>query len=186
MKKVIWVLAILTIAALGVFAYTVFYDMFKVDSADKASNESVNATEKTAGKDRDIIGGAVTDEELAEYDEKGLNPFGEDLALEDLTEADIQEYIHGMSHQKVQAEKKWGFYGLIPERVEWLLKGVEKASGLNHDELYESILTKWKKGDFSAVDKDHNDIWELQGGTVGKATGIMSEEEEKAYIESKK
>lgn len=174
------------IAAVGVFAYTVFFDMFE-ETKDGTPAEVDNTTlaeEKEAGSDRDDIGGTVTDEDLAEYEEEGLNPFGEEIALKELTDDNIQEYIHGMSHQKVIAEKKWGFYELIPERVEWLLKGVEESSDLRHADTYEAILKKWKEGDFSTVDEDHNKIWNLQGGTVGKATGILSEEEEKAYIES--
>ncbi|WP_411675014.1 DUF6241 domain-containing protein [Cytobacillus kochii] len=45
------------------------------------------------------------------------------------------------------------------------------------------MLDKWSKGDFSNVDNDHNYFWSLQNGTIGKATGILSPEEEEAFIE---
>src|SRR5690625_3699121 len=158
MKKVIFILVILTSAAIGVFGYTVLYDMFGSDRADRASDDSKNAfagdSVKRAGMDRDAISGTVSDDELDEYEEQGLNPFGEDIALEELTDADIQEYIHGMSHQKVIAEEKWGFYELLPSRIKWLLDGLDETTELKHKEIYEAILKKWEQGDFSTVDKD--------------------------------
>ncbi|MFV8828220.1 DUF6241 domain-containing protein [Alkalihalobacterium sp. APHAB7] len=39
------------------------------------------------------------------------------------------------------------------------------------------------KGDFSQAVYDHNVIWEIQGGTVGKATRLLTEEEEREYIQ---
>lgn len=39
------------------------------------------------------------------------------------------------------------------------------------------ILNRWKKGDFSAVDRDHNIIWNIQDGSVGEAKGIMTKEQ---------
>lgn len=45
------------------------------------------------------------------------------------------------------------------------------------------ILNRWKKGDFSAVDRDHNIIWNIQDGSVGEAKGIMTKEQEEQFIE---
>jgi hypothetical protein len=47
------------------------------------------------------------------------------------------------------------------------------------------ILNRWAEGDFSRADKDHNAIWNVQGGTIGEATGVMSPEEEQQYLETK-
>lgn len=184
MKKVIILLSILIVAAIGIFGYIVIFDMFGDDTTNESPDNQEEEPDKEAGEDRKTIGGNVTDEELAEYEEEGKNPFGEKIALEELNDASIQEYIHGMSHQKVVAEAKWGYYELKPSRVEWLLEGVEEASDLDHKQTYKNILNKWKNGDFSSVDEDHNQIWQLQEGTVGKATGILSDEEEEAYINS--
>ena len=45
------------------------------------------------------------------------------------------------------------------------------------------IVTKWENGDFSEADEDHNYIWKLQKGTLGKARGLLSKEEELLFIE---
>ncbi|WP_409304750.1 DUF6241 domain-containing protein [Peribacillus sp. SCS-155] len=109
-----------------------------------------------------------------------------DLAEEfpmDMPEFDIQEAIHGMTHQKIIAEDKWGFIPLTEQRVQRLAAVVEKnIAKYENAELYQNILNKWAKYDFLTVDEDHNSIWELQGGTIGEATGILSAEEEKKFI----
>ncbi|QGS67873.1 hypothetical protein CV093_01335 [Oceanobacillus sp. 143] len=105
------------------------------------------------------------------------------MDLNELTAALYNEYIHGMSHQKVRADKKWGFYEIHLERIKWLLEGLDVVS-IENGSTYRNILQRWDKGDFSKVDKDHNAIWKIQKGTVGKATGILSLEEEQKYIDS--
>lgn len=179
MKKIIISLAILIVVAAGVFGYIVMKDRIE-ESSHNQKEEHVTK----AGQDRDAISGHVTEEEMTAYEEEGKNPFGEKIAQEELDDSDIQEYIHGMSHQKVRAEEKWGFYELNSTRVNWLLEGLNKAGRLNHEQVYIGILDNWMDGDFSSIDDDHNAIWSIQGGTVGKATGILSEEEEQAYIDS--
>ncbi|GGN61023.1 DUF6241 domain-containing protein [Oceanobacillus indicireducens] len=115
--------------------------------------------------------------------ENEQNPFGGLRTQKELTDDYYQDYIHKMSHQKIKADEKKGFYLITEERIDWLLEGLEVATVINKD-VYHDILTRWKKGDFSQVDKDHNTIWEMQGGKVGKATGILMPEEEQRYIES--
>jgi len=117
-------------------------------------------------------------------DKEGSNPFGYDITQEALTDYDFQSYIHGMSHQKVEAEDKWTFYELKPERVEWLLGTLDKAEGIENKSEYKRILNKWSQGDFSTADEDHNKVWNMLGGTVGRATGISSKEEEQAYLDN--
>ena len=39
-----------------------------------------------------------------------------------MTEEQVQDAIHQMSHQKVRAEKKWGFIPLTRERVDRSIK----------------------------------------------------------------
>nr|WP_238482656.1 DUF6241 domain-containing protein [Lederbergia galactosidilytica] len=90
-----------------------------------------------------------------------------------------------MSHQKIIADEKWGFYEITPERIDWLLHGL-KQTDFKSASLYKDILERWKEGDFSKVDKDHNAIWQLQGGTIGKATGILSPEEEETFLQETK
>jgi hypothetical protein len=98
-----------------------------------------------------------------------------------MSEGAVRNIIHYMSHQKVKASKKWGAFHMTSERIDKLIAIVEGNNYLYRDK-YLDILYRWQRGDFSRVDKDHNIIWTLQGGTIGKATGIMSPIEEKNYI----
>lgn len=104
----------------------------------------------------------------------------------EMSELSVQNAIHHMSHQKVVADKKWGVLPLTEERVDRLLEVVQhNKEDYKHGSVYEEILLKWQNKDFTSVDKDHNTIWELQGGSVGRATGIMSEKEEQEFIKEK-
>ncbi|NLP53067.1 DUF6241 domain-containing protein [Bacillus sp. RO1] len=108
------------------------------------------------------------------------NPFNHKKKL---NEVHVANYIHWMSHQKVKAESKWTHYKMTPERIDWLLEKVKEAD-YKHEKVYVEILTKWQKGDFSTAHLDHNRVWSLLNGTIGKATGVMTEEEEKEYLKN--
>lgn len=104
-----------------------------------------------------------------------------------MTEYNVQEAIHAMSHQKVKADDKWLSILMTPERIDRLIEIVENKQDRfqKNSELYLEILTKWSNDDFSQVDQDHNAIWKLQKGTIGRATGILSAEEEQKFIKKK-
>lgn len=72
---------------------------------------------------------------------------------------------------------------MMPETVQPVLETIQ-ASSFDHREELQNIAEKWKKEDFSSIDKDHNYFWTLQGGTVGEAYGIMNKEEEEAFIQN--
>ena len=112
------------------------------------------------------------------------NPFGEKVKTP-LSEDLIREYIHAMSHQKVRAKEKWSFFQITDERIDYLL-GQLKINKYEDEYVYEDILTSWKEGDFSGVVEDHNTIWRMQDGNIGKATSPLNAEQEKKYIESQK
>ncbi|WP_416150767.1 DUF6241 domain-containing protein [Salipaludibacillus sp. HK11] len=118
----------------------------------------------------------------------GNVPSTEEVAIEfpdNMMESEIQDAIHHMSHQKVEASQKWGKMRITDERIERLIEVVEnKQEGhLDNKDVYLDILERWNQGDFTRAVEDHNAIWELQGGTVGIATGLLSDEAEQQYIE---
>lgn len=125
----------------------------------------------------------ITDEDFKKYERQGLNPFGQDIKQEDLTFIDYIYYIHGMSHQKVKADEKWAFFEIHPKRIDWLLEQLNKSE-IKYNSIFKDVLEKWKAGNFSEVDKDHNNIWEIQNGTIGKATRILTSEEELQFLEN--
>lgn len=105
------------------------------------------------------------------------------LFTENMTESQMQQIIHAMSHQKVEAEYKWGKIVLTHPRVGILLNVLEKnKSSWEHSDVYADILNRWYEGDFSRADEDHNAIWDLQGGNIGEATGLLNAVEEQQYL----
>ena len=101
-----------------------------------------------------------------------------------IDEKEFQQIIHEMSHQKVHADTKWGHLEITPERIDYLI-AVLSIYGEEYEnkELYQGILLDWKKGDFSNAVEAHNSIWRLQNGNIGKATRLLTPEEEQEYIE---
>lgn len=106
---------------------------------------------------------------------------------DELSESDLREAIHAMSHQKVKAKHKWTSILMTPERVDRLLTIVSENEEHFHEHysIYKGILERWSTGDFSQADKDHNVIWSMQGGTVGIATGLLSPKEEAEFLEDR-
>ncbi|MGE7928114.1 DUF6241 domain-containing protein [Lysinibacillus xylanilyticus] len=96
----------------------------------------------------------------------------------------MQEVIQEMSHQKIIADEKESSIMITPKRIETLMQIVEEnKDGYEHSDKYLEILNRWKQGDFKSVDKDHNDMWFIQGTKEGGiATGIATKEQEKDYI----
>lgn len=101
-----------------------------------------------------------------------------------MNEAKLQFFLHEMTHSKVYAEDKWGEARPISqENIDRLLAVVE-ASDFKDRAYYRRTLEAWRDGDFvNAVDV-HNKIWHLHGGTIGKASRLMTPEEEAAYIQA--
>ena len=124
----------------------------------------------------------LTDEMIAEIESSLPTSMKEDLVIKESTdESKVLNIIHGMTHQKIASDKKWGAIPLTEKNVQVLYDFLE-TKNFNNQTALMNIVTKWKKKDFSEIDKDHNYIWNIQGGTVGKAYGILSLEEERKYI----
>ena len=170
-KKYKWMIASIVVVAVcfGFLGY-IFFDMM-----------NQKATSTTAQKVEDKVEESVTKSEVvSEEVVMNNNPFGSEKAS--LSEEDILNYMHGMSHQKVVADEKWLHYEMTDERIVFLLNVVENGQYENREVLLD-ILTRWKEGDFSQADDDHNAVWGLQGGTIGEATGIMTAEQEQQYLQ---
>lgn len=107
------------------------------------------------------------------------------VRIERLKEEAFQARLHQMTHQKVKADTKWGQIEMTPENIALMIAILER-DGVEYtkEDYYWEVLNAWKNGDFSNAVDVHNTIWEWQGGTIGKATGLLSPEEENRYIES--
>lgn len=169
-KIVAWLLGL--IALVAVLSGGVYYYLTSMEPAP-AAKPTLAVKEETAPKGNKVI----------EVSEKNKRNVEEEFPM-DIDEYSVQEAIHNMSHQKVVAEDKWGFLPLTEERVNRLITIIESNNTKYESAaLYLDILKRWGQNDYSKVDQDHNSIWNLQGGNVGKATGILSAEEEKTFIE---
>ncbi|WP_335870597.1 DUF6241 domain-containing protein [Bacillus sp. 2205SS5-2] len=161
--------ALLFVVIAGFLSIVIGYYFTKVESEKQAATEALmNEPSKTAYPSGDI---------------DGVNPFSHAVE-EPISEKLMKQYIHAMSHQKVKAEK-WSFYLQTEERIAYLLQQLEMKKYAN-EETYLAILHRWEQEDFSKVVQDHNDVWYLLGGTVGKATDVLSAEQEESYIASQK
>ena len=139
-------------------------------------------------KENGIEGKGKDQEDEKKYSKNGVelatpnNPFDNiSFGKNGMNDDDVQHLIHQMSHQKVKADEKRGLIPITDERIDWLLEKIE-FQGLEHEDTYREILEEWKAGDFSNAVEHHNTIWELQGGTTGKAYDLLSETEEQAYL----
>ena len=76
--------------------------------------------------------------------------------------SEVLNIMNQMTHQKVVAADKWGAIPMTVENINDVYDHIESSS---YDEKESSTknLTKWKAGDFSEVDKDHNKVLKLQG-----------------------
>lgn len=104
---------------------------------------------------------------------------------QNMSENELMQEVHVMTHQKVAAEEKWGSSEITKAKVDQLYNVIKNKQFTDHDlqTMLLSILQPWKKGDFSNAVKAHNEIWKYQHGDVGKATRLLTAEEEKKYID---
>lgn len=102
----------------------------------------------------------------------------------DMKEIRLQINLHQMTHQKIIASKKKGAVEMTTENIDDLLTIVKaNKHHYDHGDFYETALTAWQQGDFSNAVNVHNTIWDWHNGTVGRATGLMSAEQEQAFVD---
>jgi len=87
-----------------------------------------------------------------------------------------------MTHQKIYATEKWGSLEITAERIDEMLETLENTE-FENAEFYREALTAWDEGDFSNAVYVHNEIWGIQGGTIGKALRLLTSEKEQEFIE---
>jgi hypothetical protein len=104
---------------------------------------------------------------------------------ETFSEGQLIQEVHDMSHQKVHADQKWGASEITADKVGQLMEAIKSAQfeeGNTQDMLI-ATLESWAMGDFSKTVEAHNQIWALQNGNIGKATRLLTPQEELLYIE---
>lgn len=104
---------------------------------------------------------------------------------EKYSEGQLIQEVHEMSHQKVQADQKWGASEIAEDKIQKLLEVIQSKEFKNKrsKDMLLAILGPWAQGNFSNAVSAHNQIWNSQNGNVGKATRLLTPKEELKYIE---
>ncbi|KGP91755.1 hypothetical protein N780_15285 [Pontibacillus chungwhensis BH030062] len=175
-------LASIFLAGTGIIFFILYGGSEQLLTNDAKADEKQEEVEP--GTDLDVTVSKDSEKKennFIELNEKRDTPI-EEIYTEGTSESAIQNAIHQMSHQKVIANKKWGTLPITMDRVNRLIEVVE-MNNYTHKQDYLEILNAWKNKDFANIDDHHNMIWEMQGGTVGKATGVMSIAQEREFIQ---
>lgn len=98
------------------------------------------------------------------------------------TEGKITDILHNMTHQKVRSEEKWKFVQMTEVNLLAVKEVLQENPEFNQNIDLLAIVTKWLNNEFGNIVAEHNTIWEMKEGTVGKAYGILSPSEEATLI----
>lgn len=99
---------------------------------------------------------------------------------DDMSNYEMQLYLHEMTHNKVYADVKFGSRPLTPDSIAKLIEIVQ-INSYQDEKFYLETLSAWQEGNFSNAVNVHNTIWNWHGGTIGKAQRLMTEQEELEY-----
>ncbi|MFB3161444.1 DUF6241 domain-containing protein [Neobacillus sp. 179-J 1A1 HS] len=98
------------------------------------------------------------------------------------SEKDLLEILHIMTHQKVRSEEKWGFVHITEVNLLAVREVLQENPAFNQNIDMLAIVTDWLNNDFGNIVAEHNSIWKMKNGSVGKAYGILSPSEEAALV----
>lgn len=158
------------ILAIGILGFAIFIG-FALSSEDDEKS--------TQGEQEAAEESSVEEEQTEEEIEEEVHQVNETQIQ---SEQSFMDTLHKMTHQKIYANEKWGAVEITEERITLMLETVE-ASNFEHKEFYIDALSAWQEEDFSNAVEVHNYIWDEKNGNIGKATRLLSEEEEQRYIE---
>jgi len=79
--------------------------------------------------------------------------------------------MHEMANTLILAEdnKIWGTVTITKETVSELLNMLDKSKPFEEKDTFIATAKKWQKGDFANIVYDHNMVWKILEGTVGRA-----------------
>ena len=141
------------------------------------SSGKVDAPAPAASSATPVPQPAVVTEPQEEFNGSASDPI---TLSDEMREFDVQLYLHEMTHNKVYADVKRGSRPLTSDSIARLIEIVEKNS-YRDEKFYLETLAAWQEGNFSNAVEVHNTIWGWHGGTVGKATRLMTPQEEQNY-----
>ena len=173
-KMALWTLSAVVVIAIIAGGVIAFNFSGVKDSIGNALDRSVADEAEMPEEDEELA--ALANSGSKEAFEVSDEKTGDGLP----SERQFADSIHHMTHQKVRAQQKWGHLEITDERIKQKYETAKK-SDYEYREFYMVALEDWMEGDFSNAVQVHNTIWNEQDGTIGKARGLMSPEEEMDY-----
>ncbi|MCD7035091.1 DUF6241 domain-containing protein [Metabacillus sp. GX 13764] len=152
--KTIWIIAGAVVLCAGLY-FGVTH--FMTSKNEKAGAQADKATAENASSTPSVL---------------GLNASS--------SEEDVIDVMHKMSHQKIKADQKWGAAVLSQKNAAEVYALINNSHFKDKSDLLE-IAERWKNRDFNSAVSDHNYFWKKLKGTIGKAYGKLSAEEEHTY-----
>ncbi|PAL05751.1 DUF6241 domain-containing protein [Peribacillus simplex] len=95
---------------------------------------------------------------------------------------DVMKTMHSMTHQKVVSKEKWYNLEMNSENINALYNFIDDSEIIDYKSELLRIVGKWKEGNFDDIVEEHNYLWGEQNGNVGKATGVLTPEEEAQFV----
>lgn len=89
------------------------------------------------------------------------------------SEEEILNAMHSMANTLIVPVdgQIWGKEKITKDKITGLISAINNCTSSHKEELI-AILNKWNGGDFSTAVEDHNKVWKLLGGTIGKAASV--------------
>ncbi|WP_271400466.1 DUF6241 domain-containing protein [Salinicoccus roseus] len=179
-KVALWTLSAVVVIAIIAGGVIAFNFSGVKDSIGNALDRSVADEAEMPEEDEELAAlanpGSKESEEAKEAFEVSDEKSNDGLP----SERQFADSIHHMTHQKVKAQQKWGHLEITDERIEQKYETAKK-SDYEYREFYMAALEDWMEGDFTNAVQVHNTIWNERDGTIGKARGLMTPEEEMDY-----
>ncbi|PRS26900.1 hypothetical protein C6W19_24195 [Bacillus sp. RJGP41] len=177
MNKFRWSMFGLIVAAAAISV------IITINQNDKNYEETQEDTSPVLETTEEEVDFETTDEEYTEEPaieneevlyELGLGPASK--------REDVMKTMHSMTHQKVVSEEKWYNLEMNSENINALYNFIDDSEIIDYKSELLRIVGKWKEGNFDDIVEEHNYLWGEQNGNVGKATGVLTPEEEAQFV----
>lgn len=91
------------------------------------------------------------------------------------------DMMHGMANSLIESKDIWAKIPMTKQNVDKLMVLLNATENSTQKETLQQIANKWKLGNFTTVDEDHDIVWNMiDNATIGQATGINKDEVAKA------
>jgi hypothetical protein len=98
-------------------------------------------------------------------------PVHQDNTARTFTKIEVANFMHEMANGLIIPHdgKIWGVKEMNQDNINTALYMAENSRQSEEKESLIEIARNWGKSDFSSIVDDHNFVWDMLGGTVGRA-----------------